>query len=384
MNGQDAAGRTTGQGSTALSKPPRTRLVQHVRNGLLRGAAVFGPSGDAPLPDLGALRRVLLVYVNFRLGNTILATAGVSSLLRALPDAEVDFLGGPSARAVFKGYPLRRVLTMSRHIWWNPIEFLPLRKALRARSYDAAIHVSTATASIGAWGAWLSNAPVRIGCAHPNGRNLYFTSTVGAPSLAGHKVERLNQYVAALGAETIAPRRMIMLEEELAEARAFLSEESEDRRLNAALFLSGRARKGKAWDLSFFEELAEGLRAAGVRPIVVLGPEEQRRKRSIQRRLGEARYVERRSLRQVAAILQRCQVAVVPDSGPMHMAIAVGVPTVALFRNADAWKWGPQEGEGLVVQDPEGRDARQALASALQLLGATTALRNSTSRPDSP
>ena len=116
----------------------------------------------------------------------------------------------------------------------------------------------------------------------------------------------------------------------------------------------------------------------------MLGPEEQRRKRSIQRRLGEARYVERRSLRQVAAILQRCQVAVVPDSGPMHMAIAVGVPTVALFRNADAWKWGPQEGEGLVVQDPEGRDARQALASALQLLGATTALRNSTSRPDSP
>jgi len=61
MSAPKEQARTTGQGSTALSRPPRTRLIQHVRNALLGGASLFFPAGDEPLPDLRRCKRVLLV-----------------------------------------------------------------------------------------------------------------------------------------------------------------------------------------------------------------------------------------------------------------------------------------------------------------------------------
>lgn len=351
----------TGQGSTALSRPPRVSLARRLRNVVLQGASWVGPRGDVPLPEVRALRRVLLVYVNFRLGNTIAATPAVSALVKGLPDAEIDFLGGPAARAVFQGFGLRRVLTMSRHAWWNPIAFVPFYRTLRRERYDAAIYVGTATASIGAWACRLSGAPVRIGCRRASG-NIYFTSTVPAPAPTAHKVDRLHQYVRSLGIPADGRRRLVVAPDEAARARRLLGASGRGTR-RVAVFLSGRVRKGKGWDLSFFRVLVDRLRSHGAEPVVVLGPEEQRRARPIRAQLGRATYIRREDLRIVAAVVAACDAAVVPDSGPMHLAIAVGTPTVALFRNTDAWKWGPCDGEGAVVHDPEGRDVEAALAA---------------------
>ena len=84
-------------------RAPLHRLRRTVRGALLRGAARVAPDGSAPLPALRSCRRILLVSVNQRLGNTLLATAPVGALVKALPEAELDFVGGPLAPAVLAG-----------------------------------------------------------------------------------------------------------------------------------------------------------------------------------------------------------------------------------------------------------------------------------------
>ena len=333
-----------------------------LRNGALRLASALSPRGDDPLPDFAALKRVLLVYVNWRLGNNLLVTPAVGAFTEAFPAVHFDFLGGPFAPPVLDGYRLGRVTEIGRRHVFSPPHLVSLVRRLRREAYDAVVHLHSSTGTIGAFFTGMSKAPVRIGCRRPGG-NVYFTSTVAMPT-ALHKVDRMNEYLASLGVPSRREREMRIRPEEAASAEALLSERTAAPRASrVAIFLSGRQRKSKAWDLDFYAEVLRALRARNVTPVVVLGPEERGREEEVGRALGDAVYVSRLPIRAVAAIVQRCGAAVSPDSGPMHLAVAVGTPTVALFRARDFDQWGPREPLGRVVFDPAGRDVEGTLAA---------------------
>jgi ADP-heptose:LPS heptosyltransferase len=344
----------------------RRRLRRGLRGAALRAAARFAPRGDAPLPDLGKCRRVLVVSVNFRLGNTILATAGVSALLEALPGVELDFLGGPSAAAVFAGFPLRRVRTVARRDLFSPLRLARCVRALRRERYDAALHLSTSTGSFGAFLTGVSGAPHRIGCRRREG-NVYFTSTLEPPR-SRHKVDQVRELLAGLGIRSDAERTWVVSDAERAWARE---------RLDAALgrghapalafFVGARERKGKGWPLAHFAAVAVGARRRGFEPVVFLGPEEKARAGEIRSALGRALYVEEPDVRRVAALVGACAAALTPDAGPMHLAIAAGTPTLAVFRKANHDRWGPRPPQGRVHHDPQGADPAGALEALLAL-----------------
>jgi lipopolysaccharide heptosyltransferase III len=328
----------------------------------LRRAARYAHPGDETLPDLRSLRRVLLVALNFRLGNTIVATPGIAALVEALPGVEVDFLGGPSAPAVARGLGLRRVIGVRRADVYLPWRLLRLARSLRSQRYDAAVHVSFSTASAGAFLMRLSGARHRVGCMRGEG-NVFFTSTV-TPPWEGHKVDRMRAYMGLLGIPCEHERTMRVSEEEARDADARLAAQLGDARRDAlAVFVGARASKGKHWDYEVIGAVIRAVRAAGLRPVVFLGPEEKREEREIRAAIGDAVYLEEPDLRRVAALVSRCRAVLTPDAGPMHLAIAVGAPTVALFRKPNHDRWGPRPPRGEVVFDPEGRDVAAAVAA---------------------
>lgn len=348
----------------ALDRMHETRWKRR----LLRWAARLMPAGDEPLPRLGDLHRVLLVAVNHRLGNTVVATAGVAALLEALPGAEVDFLGGTAAQPVLEGYPLRRVIGLPRSEIYHPLRLLRLVRDLRRQRYDAAIHVSTATVSVGALLMFLSGARHRVGASRPEG-NLFFRSTV-TPPWGGHKVDRMRSYLELLGVKTARERTVLLHERETRWAQEHLAAALGAEHPPAiGLFVGGRKRKGKDFGAEMFGAIARGVRDAGYEPLVFLGPEEKSREARIRAALGNALFVEEPNLRRVAALLSRCRAVVAPDSGPMHLSIAVGTPTLALFRKQNFHRWGPRPPHGEVVFDPTGDDADAALAGLWRLLG---------------
>ncbi len=316
---------------------------------------------------------MLVVSVNFRLGNTILATAGVAALLEALPGVELDFLGGPSAATVFAAFPLRRVRVVLRRDL-SPLRLARLVRELRRERYDAALQLSTATGSFGAFLTGVCGAPHRIGCRRRAG-NVYFTSTLESPR-SRHKVDQLHELLAGLGVRSAAERTWVFSAAERARAEARLDEALGPGRAPAlAFFVGARERKGKGWALRNFAAVAEGARRRGLHPVVFLGPEESARGAEIRSTLGSALYVEEPDVRKVAALVGACAAALTPDAGPMHLAIAVGTPTLAVFRKPNHERWGPRPPHGRVHYDPEGTDAGGALEALLSLASRRGALR---------
>lgn len=335
------------------------RLRRRTRAGLLRLAAPFAPRGDAPLPRLASLDRVLLVLVNFRLGNTLLATPAVAALAEACPDTRFDFLGGPAAPAVMQGQRLERVLALSRAELRRPARLARLVGDLRGARYAAAVHLSPATSSFGGFLVWASGAPHRIGCRRAQG-NVYFTSVVAVPR-ARHKVDRVREYLALLGVSSQHERRLVLSAQESAEAERALRAQVPGPAVG--VFVGGRARKGKGWPLESAAAVVARLRGDGLHPVVFIGPEEAAREVEIQRRLAPAWLVREPDLRRVAALLSRCTAVVTPDAGPMHLAIASGAPTVAVFRKPNADRWGPRAPHGEAIVAPDGGAVAEIVAA---------------------
>ena len=346
----------------------RLRTVRRaLRRAALRGLAGFAPAGDAPAPDLRRCRRVLLVLVNFRLGNTLLGTSAAEAVARALPDCRVGFLGGPAAPVLLAAAPIARVHVFAPGDRWRPWRWLALVRALRRERYEVALHLGSSPTALGALLLRLSGAPERVGWRGRRG-NLFYTSGI-PPSDARHKLDALSDLLRAVGLDVAVERRLSLRADERERAAAFLAA-----RLPAGsgapvtLFSGGRIRKGKAWPLAGLAEIARRLRERGVPLVAVLGPDERARWPEIRAALGAAHYLEVPPLRELAALCARSRAVVVPDSGPMHLAIASGAPVIALFRRANHTRWGPRP-PGEAIVDAEGREV-EAVLRALERVSA--------------
>jgi len=351
--------------------PDRWRRVRRgVRGVVLRALAGRIADGRAPLPDLRALRRVLLVCVNQRLGNTLVATAGLAALERALPHAELSFVGGAPAPVLLRGFRLARVDVVARGDVFRPWRLARLVRALRRERYDAAIHLSTATGSLGAFLVGASGAAHRIGLRRPDG-NVFFSSAVEPPA-ARHKVDELLGYLRALGVDARGERTLALAPSERAEGAARLRDLlGEAAGETVAVFVGARARKGKGWPLGAFASVVAGLRAHGLAPLVFLGPEELAREGEIRAALGDPAVVFEPDARRVGALLAACRAVLTPDAGPMHLAVAAGAPTVAVFARENWDRWGPRPPRGVVLHDPAGARAGAALDALLKAAAGT-------------
>jgi ADP-heptose:LPS heptosyltransferase len=349
------------------------RVVRRsVRRAALRALSRFGPAGDGPPPDLRARRSVLFVLVNFRLGNTLIAASAAEAVARALPGCRVGFLGGPVGPTLLAASPVAVVHVFARGDRWRPWRALALVRALRRERWEVAVHLGSSASALGALLAGVSGAPDRVGW-EGRGGNLFYTSVLPPPK-ARHKLAALDELLRALGLDVDVHRRVSLRADELSRAAARLAE-----RFGAAagapvaIFTGGRARKGKAWTLEGLGALAGRLRERGVPVVGVLGPEERARWPEIRAALGDALLLESPPLRELAAVCARCRAVVVPDSGPMHLAIASGAPVVALFRRGNHVRWGPRP-PGESVVDPEGREVEAVLAALERAARPATAL----------
>jgi heptosyltransferase-3 len=268
---------------------------------------------------------------------------------------------------VLGGLGLRRVHTVPRWRLASPLHAFRLLRELRRERYEATIHLGLSGHSMGALLTALSGARHRIGCpgAHAN---VLFTSAVERPR-ARHRVDAILEYAGSLGAPAQGERTLVLSAEERLAARERLGQAlGPAAERGVGIFVGARAHKGKQWPLTSFAALAAELRARSFVPVVFLGPEETRQAAGIQRALGEALYVQGEELRRVAALLACCRAVVTPDSGPMHLAVAVGVPTVAIFSDSDPAKWGPRPPLGEAIVDRSGHDVQAVLAALLRRL----------------
>ena len=112
----------------------------------------------------------------------------------------------------------------------------------------------------------------------------------------------------------------------------------------------GAAWETKRWDADRFVKLAELIQEAGYPVIYTIGPGEEPL-------LEEARELSplpvnsfSTSIVQLSALCSRSLLMVAGDTGPLHLAVASGTPTVAILGPAHAWRTGPFNPKDEIVQ----------------------------------
>src|SRR5437016_7499664 len=121
---------------------------------------------------------------------------------------------------------------------------------------------------------------------------------------------------------------------------------------NVAVLQPGTTWKNKRWSLRKFADVGRALTTSGgFVPIVAWGPGELADATEIVRQIGDRGVLAPpTTIRQLAALLKRSRLYVGTDSGPMHLASALGVPTVGVFGPSDPLHFGPYRSPARIVR----------------------------------
>lgn len=286
------------------------------------------------------MRNILLFKLRY-LGDVLLTTPSIRLVRKSFPDAHITMVVNQGTEAVLLHNPhLDRVLTVKRGATCR------LLRALRERRYD--VSVDFASGDRAAWLSLLSGVPRRIGLATPKGfRRFIHTQQMPVPQPQIHAVEL---YLAlareALGVTT--EDKALELHTSAAEeqfADDWLARQRLPARGFAVAHVGGRYRENR-WPVENWRRLIEAMPV----PVVFIGAaQDGDDTRAAIAGTKALSLVGETSVLQLAAVLRRAAVFVGHDSGPMHIATAMGTKVVAFFGPAshpDVWRpWG----EGHVV-----------------------------------
>jgi len=234
------------------------------------------------------------------------------------------------------------------HVW--PVDaavgsWLGQVSALRAERFDLAVDLQGLFRS-GAL-AWLSSASQRIGLA--NGREgspWFYTHRVPVPTVEMHAVDRYLLVAAALGArpQGTPQFRFKMLDADFAVVRdVFQRKGSSVDSPWVGMNVSARWPT-KRWPLSSFAVVLDQLHKEGFGPVVLIGSSDEQDDASQLRAMTKSPFVDLTgavSIGCLPALLSKAAMVITNDSGPMHIAAAVGTPVVALFGPTSAMRTGP-------------------------------------------
>ncbi|HEX5645678.1 MAG TPA: lipopolysaccharide heptosyltransferase II [Nitrospira sp.] len=296
-----------------------------------------------PRPISSALHngRILLIKPS-SLGDIVHALPVVSAIKAQWPGVHLTWVVKRQWAEL-----VRRVAGVDR-VWpvdGGAVSWLKQGWALRAERFDVTVDLQGLFRS-GAV-AWLSGVPLRIGFA--NGREgspWFYTTRVPVPTAEMHAVDRYLLVAEAMGVRVLgAPQfRFNVRDEDRAIVRNILSEKgiSVDQPW-VAMNVSARWIT-KRWPLSSFAGVIDRLHEEGRGPVVVIGSAEDRCDVDALRAVTTTPFIDLAGavpLGCLPALLSKAGAMITNDSGPMHIAAAVGVPVVALFGPTSEVRTGP-------------------------------------------
>lgn len=312
------------------------------------------------------VQRILIIKPS-SIGDVVNALPFLSSLRRRYPDRHIAWLVEEEAAELLLGHPLLdRVIVSGRRRWAREVrtpfrgstalqEIVTLIAELRQGRYDLVVDLQGLLKS--ALMVICTGARFRVGLAGSReGSERALTHVVPLPPGPLHAVDRYLEAARFLGADPLSKAFVFPSRpEDGARAEALLAE-AEVRPNAVVVALNPQARwRTKLWDEERFARLGDVLaRRHGARILVIGSSSDLLRARRLASHMSLAPFVAtgRTDLKVLIALLQRIDLLVTVDSGPMHLAAALGTPLVALFGATDPRLIGPYGGDGVVLRVP--------------------------------
>ena len=305
-----------------------------------------------PLGDCG---RALVIKLRHH-GDVLLATPVMSLLKARSPGMEVDALVYDDTLPMLEGHPaLSQIFFVGRK--WKERGALSrlgferhLLSSLKARRYDLVVHLSEQPR--GAWIARLVGARYSVAPSMPDRGKFWRKSfTHVYPVIAGnrrHQVEINLDALRRIGVQpTINERKVTFVPGAEAERRV---EQLVGQEPFVHLHPASRWTF-KCWPAAQNAQLIDRLAVDGHRVVLTSAPDEVPFVEEIVRKT-QAKTLNlagQLSIKELGALTARARLFVGVDSMPMHLAAAMGTPTLALFGPSGEIEWGPWNVERRVV-----------------------------------
>jgi len=303
--------------------------------------AVAGTLLAAALPPArgkftGEPRRILVIRPG-GLGDALLLAPALLDLKGRFPQAELTVLAEARNAGAFQLCPaVDRVL-----FYHDPAQ---LRQAVAGR-FDLVID-SEQWHRLSAVVTRLTRAPLLIGFATNNRRRLF--SHQVAYSHDDYEVESFLKLLAPLGIASFPPTAPFLSVPDEAARRAAELLLPLDGRPWVALF-PGASIPERRWGAERFRPVAEHLLLRGLQVVVVGGEADRSDGDFIVSRCGGLNLAGKTSLPETAAVIARSLLLLSGDSGVLHLAVGLNVPTVSLFGPGIQAKWGPRGDRHVVL-----------------------------------
>jgi len=301
------------------------------------------------------------------LGDVVHALPALTLLREHRPLAHITWIVEERFAGLLEGHPcINELITIPRALWGrslrNPLrwpgvmpELMDLALNLRRRRFDVSIDFQSSVKS--GWLVAAAGATLRVGFAPPVSRELAHwvqNSLVTVPGGGCHRIERDLALLAPLGIPTRFEPAVLPRGEEHVRAVAHVC-----RGLPRPLVVmhpgTSEFAAFKRWEPERYAEVAERLIAElGAGVLVTWGPgEDALAWRLVGATAHRAVMAPRLThLQQLGHVLSRADLLISSDTGPMHMASALGTPIVALFGPKDELETGPYSSRSEVVSAP--------------------------------
>jgi len=300
-------------------------------------------------------KRVLIVRLS-AIGDVVHTLPALAALRRALPDAHLAWIVESLAAPLLEGHPLLdEVIVYPRGKWrengyvLSLADVIRFAAGIRRRRFDTAIDFQGLTKSAAI--PWFNGIPTRIGFGGEDAREMsgwFYTVHLTPPDDLVHVVHRNLYLLTAFGITAPAvefPFPDLSAEREAVTQR--LEQEGIGRGEQMVFLNPGAGWETKRWPAEYYGRLAARIaREDECRVLITWGPgEETLVEAALAEVPAELRDRVHRAppttIREFAALLDRCRVFVSGDTGPVHIAAARGVPVVGVYGGSDPKRNGP-------------------------------------------
>lgn len=314
------------------------------------------PTGKKPC-TAKAIAQSLLIAYNYRampksfkniliikpssLGDIVLALPTLTALRKSFPDAKISWLIRPEFAPLLENHPhLTNIIIFDRRFlgkaWYDPRAFgslIALIWRLRRTRFDLVLDLQGLfrTASL----AWLTGCKNRFGMT--NARELahiFYTHRIPQDMDSVHLVVYYLKIIQAAGASETQVRFVFPTNPAAVDSVNRILSSHGIGTDNYAVFVPGSVHRDKCWPIERFAALAEKISSQFGLSIIATGTASEKSVVETLKDLANvpiANFAGQTSLSELIALLKAAKLVVSNDTGPGHIAAALGVPMVMIF-----------------------------------------------------
>lgn len=311
------------------------------------------------------VRRLLVTRLD-NLGDVILLSPALRALRAALPETAITLMASPAGSRAEPLLPWIDEVIAHRAVWQDASGAMGLDAAreqaliddLRRRDFDGAIFFTSfsQTPYVIAYACYLAGIPLRLGQSKEFGGSV-LTQWVRSLPDDVHQAERNLALLEAAGFRVERRDLELSLPHDVQRsADALLRDSNVSPDEPYIVVAPGASCAARRYDPARFAAVARQLAETLNATVVLLGSE---REANLLPTLDSPRrgrvvvLIGRTSVPELAAVIRRAGLAVVNNSGPLHLADAFGVPTVVLYSGTDlVSQWRPRRSAAKLLGRP--------------------------------